>query len=71
MDGVGEPSLIIEGSTSPHSFVLKPSHAKMIEQADIIFWIGEDIETFMEKPLESIAKNAKKSLLWSLLALKN
>ena len=60
MDGVGEPSLIIEGSTSPHSFVLKPSHAKLIEQADIIFWIGEDIETFMEKPLDSIAKNAKK-----------
>jgi len=60
MDGVGEPSLIIEGSTSPHSFVLKPSHAKMIEQADIIFWIGEDLETFMEKPLEAIAKNAKK-----------
>ena len=60
MDGVGEPSLIIEGSTSPHSFVLKPSHAKMIEAADIIFWIGEDIETFMEKPLDSIAKNAKK-----------
>ena len=60
MDGVGEPSLIIEGSSSPHSFVLKPSHAKLIEQADIIFWIGEDIETFMEKPLDSIAKNAKK-----------
>ena len=60
MDGIGEPSLIIEGSTSPHNFVLKPSHAKLIEQADIIFWIGEDIETFMEKPLESIAKNAKK-----------
>ena len=60
MDGIGEPSLIIEGSTSPHSFVLKPSHARLIEQADIIFWIGEDIETFMEKPLESIAKNAKK-----------
>ena len=32
----------------------------MIEQADIIFWIGEDIETFMET-LESIAKNAKKT----------
>ena len=60
MDGIGEPSLIIEGSTSPHSFVLKPSHAKLIEQADIIFWIGEDIETFMEKPLTSIAKSAKK-----------
>ena len=69
MDGVGEPSLIIEGSTSPHSFVLKPSHAKMIEQADIIFWIGEDIETFMEKPLESIAKNAKKISFMELASI--
>ena len=69
MDGVGEPSLIIEGSTSPHSFVLKPSHAKMIEQADIIFWIGEDLETFMEKPLESIAKNAKKISFMELASI--
>ena len=69
MDGVGEPSLIIEGSTSPHSFVLKPSHAKMIEQADIIFWIGEDIETFMEKPLESIAKNSKKISFMELASI--
>ena len=69
MDGIGEPSLIIEGSTSPHSFVLKPSHAKIIEQADIIFWIGEDIETFMEKPLESIAKNAKKISFMELASI--
>ena len=59
MDGVGEPALIIEGSTSPHSFTLKPSHAKLLEEADIIFWIGEGIETFMERPLESIVKNAE------------
>ena len=59
MEGVGEPSLIIEGSTSPHSFTLKPSHAKLLEEADIIFWVGEDIETFMERPLESIVKKAE------------
>ena len=59
MEGIGEPSLIVEGSTSPHSFILKPSHAKLLEQADIIFWVGEDLETFMEKPLKSIVKNAK------------
>ena len=59
MKGVGEPALIIDGSTSPHNFTLKPSHAKLIEQADIIFWIGKDLETFMEKPLDSIVKNAK------------
>ena len=59
MEGINEPALIIEGSTSPHSFTLKPSHAKLLEEADIIFWIGEGIETFMERPLESIVKNAE------------
>ena len=67
MEGVGEPSLIIEGSTSPHSFTLKPSHAKLLEEADIIFWVGEGIETFMEKPLKSIVKNAE---VISLLLIK-
>ena len=59
MEGVGKPSLIIEGTNNPHTFVFKPSHAEMIENADIIFWIGEDLEAFMEKPLDSLAKNAK------------
>ena len=60
MKGVGEPSLIIEGTSNPHNFVLKPSHAKLLEDADIIFWIGEDLEAFMEKPLSSLAKDAEK-----------
>jgi len=59
MEGLGEPSLIIEGSTSPHSFTLKPSHAKLLEEADLIFWVGEGMETFMEKPLMSIVKDAE------------
>ena len=59
MDGVGEPGLIIDGSISPHSFTMKPSHAKMLEEADVIFWIGEGIETSMEEPLDSIAKDAE------------
>ena len=59
MEGLGEPSLIIEGTTSPHSFTLKPSHAKLLEEADLIFWVGEGMETFMEKPLMSIVKDAE------------
>ena len=59
MKNIGEPSLIIEGTNNPHTFVFKPSHAKMIEEADIIFWIGEDLEAFMEKPLDSLAEKAQ------------
>ena len=59
MQGLGEPLLIIEGTTSPHSFTLKPSHAKLLEEADLIFWVGEGMETFIEKPLKSIVKDAE------------
>ena len=70
MDGVGSPGLIVDGNNSPHSFQLKPSHAKMLEQADIIFWIGEDLENFLEKPLATIAKKAEKIELLEIKGIK-
>ena len=60
MDGVGNPDLIVDGYNSPHGFSMKPSHAKMLQNADLIFWVGEDLESFLEKPLQSIAKKAEK-----------
>ncbi len=60
MDGVGKPDLIVDGFASPHGFAMKPSHAKMLQNADLIFWVGEDLENFLEKPLKSIAKKAEK-----------
>ena len=60
MDGVGKPDLIVDGFNSPHGFSMKPSHAKMLQNANLIFWIGEDLESFLEKPLNSIAKKAEK-----------
>ena len=59
MDGVGTPGILVDGSSSPHTFQLKPSHATMLQEADIIFWIGEDLESFLETPLKSIAKNSR------------
>ena len=60
MDGVAKPDLIVDGYASPHGFALKPSHAKMLQNADLIFWVGEDLENFLEKPLKSVAKKAEK-----------
>ena len=70
MDGVGKPKLIVDGYASPHGFSLKPSHAKMLQEADIVFWVGEDIENFLVKPLGSIAKNAEKIELLDIKGLK-
>ncbi len=58
MEGVGEPDLIIDGVASPHNFQIKPSHAKMLQKADLIIWVGEDLESFLPSALKSIPKNA-------------
>ena len=69
MDGVAKPDLIVDGYASPHGFALKPSHAKMLQNADLIFWVGEDLESFLEKPLSSIAKKAEKIELMEIKGL--
>ncbi|WP_284778510.1 zinc ABC transporter substrate-binding protein ZnuA [Agrobacterium sp. lyk4-40-TYG-31] len=58
MQGVGEPTLIVEGGASPHTYSLKPSNARAIEGADVIFWVGDGLEKFLEKPLHSLAGKA-------------
>ena len=69
MDGINKPGLIVDGYASPHGFALKPSHAKMLQEADIIFWVGEDLENFLEKPLKSVAKKAEKIELLEIKGL--
>ena len=59
MRDVGTPSLIIEGAGSPHTYALKPSQAANLNRADLVFWFGRDLETFMEKPVQTIASKAK------------
>ena len=70
MDGINKPYLIVDGYASPHGFALKPSHAKMLQEADLIFWVGEGLENFLEKPLKSIARKAEKIELLEIKALK-
>ena len=70
MDGVGKPDVIVDGYNSPHNFSLKPSHAKMLENADLVIWVGENLETFLEKPLNAIAKKAKNIEIMDLKGIK-
>ena len=58
MEGVGTPSLLIDGAGSPHNYALKPSQAQELQNADLVFWIGHDLEAFLENSIDSIAKNA-------------
>lgn len=59
MKGVGEPNLIVEGAGSPHGYNLRPSQAVALQEADLIVRIGPELETFLDKPIETIAHNAQ------------
>jgi len=59
MQGVGEPALVVRGAASPHTYSMKPSDAKALAEADLVFWIGPELEGFLAKPLKATAKKAK------------
>lgn len=54
MEGDRAPGLIIQGRTSPHSYSLRPSDARRLQDADLVFWIGHSLEAFLKKPIESL-----------------
>ncbi len=59
MQGVGEPKLIVQGAGSEHVYSLKPSDAEAIEHAKVIFWAGPSMETFLDKPIDTLGDGAK------------
>lgn len=58
MKGVGTPYLIVKGAASPHGYSMKPSDATALQEAKLVFWIGEDLERFLESPLNALSKKA-------------
>ena len=63
MDGIGKPYLLLPGGASPHSHSLKPSDARALRRAQIVFWIGPALETFMVKPLRVLGRDSRQVAL--------
>ena len=59
MEGVAEPALIVRGAASPHTYAMKPSDARALASADLVFWVGPALEGFLAKPLEANARKAQ------------
>lgn len=68
MAGAGEPQLLVEGAGSPHGYVMRPSEARMLAEADLVIWVGESLESFMERPLATLGRSAVQLELATRLA---
>lgn len=59
MAGAGKPHLLVSGAASPHTFTLKPSDAKAIQQADIFIRVSEMLEPFTRRVVEALPASVK------------
>ncbi|MBL8258226.1 MAG: zinc ABC transporter substrate-binding protein [Candidatus Competibacteraceae bacterium] len=59
MHGVAEPALLVQGGASPHDYSLRPSDARALSEADAVFWIGPELETFLVKPLDNAKERVR------------
>ncbi len=58
-DGVNRPQLLIPGASSPHDFQLRPSERIKLEQAELIFWIGPELEMSLTKVLRQLPTSVR------------
>ncbi len=59
MEGIGEPFLILKGAASPHAYTMRPSEARALDGADVVFWIGPGLEAFLAKPIAALEDGAR------------
>lgn len=50
-EGVGQPDVLLPGSALPHHYALRPSDIRRIREADLLYWIGPDMEAFLPRVL--------------------
>lgn len=59
MQGVGAPALIVEPGASPHGYALRPSQARALEQADIVFRVSDELTPWLIDTLATLSGDAQ------------
>jgi zinc transport system substrate-binding protein len=58
-EGVSEPYRLLPDGSSPHAYSLKPSDMRALQSADVLVWVGPELETFLQRPLESLPEDTR------------
>ena len=52
----GRPEVLLPPGASPHHFALRPSDVRRVQSADLLYWIGPDMESFLPRVLDGRGK---------------
>nr|WP_139134712.1 MULTISPECIES: zinc ABC transporter substrate-binding protein ZnuA [Pseudomonas] len=50
-DGVGTPDVLLPPGATPHQYALRPSDIRRVGNADLFYWVGPELETFLPRVL--------------------
>lgn len=56
-DGVTPTEVLLPDGASPHDYALRPSDLKSMRSADLLVWVGPDLEGFMSKSVAQLPPN--------------
>ncbi len=68
--GVIEPQLLLPPGGSPHNASLRPSQAQALSEADLLIWIGPELESFLAQPIARLVAQPAEMQLLKLNTLK-
>ncbi|MGI9318583.1 MAG: zinc ABC transporter substrate-binding protein [bacterium] len=63
MDGVGQAHLVLGSNQSPHSGSLSPSAVRAVVSADLMVWVGPQLEGALSKLVGQVSPDRKITLL--------
>ncbi|WP_158256728.1 zinc ABC transporter substrate-binding protein ZnuA [Pseudomonas sp. MYb185] len=53
LDGIAEPEVLLPPAASPHNYALRPSDRRQIAAADRLYWVGPELERFLQRLLDN------------------
>jgi zinc transport system substrate-binding protein len=59
MESADTPVLLVPPGASPHAYSMRPSDARAVQEADIIFWVGEGLAPWLVEPLGTLPADAE------------
>jgi zinc transport system substrate-binding protein len=59
MDTVAVPKLLLSPHEDAHHFSLTPTEARAISKANLVIWVGPQMEMVLEKAIKNIATNGR------------
>lgn len=63
MGDLGQPDLLVGPGYLPHDYRLRPSQARALQEARVVFWVGPALTPWLAGALDALSPSAKQVIL--------